>query len=315
MKKMIFVLTALLLAAPVMANVTISCAQKGEACQGYAAVDISYAATEDSNLPRGFGLNVSVDSGVTVTGVEAGSANADYWVYPGSIVIDTNDPAHVDDYGSPVVGSLPASSVIIEMGSLHYPTEPNGPNSPDMNGLLITLELSGTDCNVTVSGNATRGKVVNYAADEADTVYGSSCYIAGPPCWTGVGAEWTAWDNVDRPCCWCSSIQPRQCHGDADGKALGKGNYWVSSEDLNVFVAALNKNYAQIQGQVYNHSGPPPYTTDLICADYDHRPQGKGLYRVGSDDLNIFVKWLNTANKPDPNCLDVTGNQDQLPQP
>jgi hypothetical protein len=298
MKKMIFVLTALLLVAPAMANVTISCSQKGNAGQGYAAVDISYVATEDSNLPRGLGLGVSVDSGVTITGIESGSESSDYWVYPGSIVIDTNDPAHVDDYGSAVVGSLPASSVIIEMGSLHSPTEPNGPNSPALSGLLLTLELSGTDCNVAVSGNATRGKVVNYAADEADTVYNSPCYI-GPPCWTGAGAAWTEWDYVGRPVCWCSSVNPRQCHGDVDNEAQGKSNYWVSTNDLGVLKLAWNRPNNPTVG------GEPN-----ICADFDREPQGKSNYRVSTNDLNILKKWWNKIDEPDPNCQDVIGNQE-----
>ena len=301
MKKMIFVLTALLLATPAMANVTISCSQQGDPGQGYELVEISYVATEDSNLPRGFGLEVVVDSGVTITGVE--SSNTDYWVYPGSIVIDTNDPPEVVNEGTPIASGQGTSSAILEMGSLHSPTGPSGANSPALSGVLITLQLSGTDCNVTVSGNGTRGNVVNYAADQADTAYGAPCYIA-PACWTGAGADWTEWDTVGRPTCWCN---PRQCHGDADGTKEGRFNYWTAIEDLAVLKAAWSKSYANIAGQVWDHG---TYTTPLICADFDRLYEGRFQYRVAVEDLGILKKHWSKANLPDPNCVDIVGNQE-----
>jgi hypothetical protein len=312
MKKMFFMLTALLLAVPAMANVSITCQQVGDTNE----VQILYDASgDDANRPRAFGLQISTDvcEILSVSGEPVyPTDDNDYWVYPGSIDIDTNEPPSVVGQGSPVVGSLPASSIIIEMGSLHYPPEVTSPNAPSSSGVLLSVYVSG-DCNVTVAEDATRGGVVNYAAEPATNNLPYTCDVnIAEGCWTGDAASRAEWESVDSPDCWCASVQPRQCHGDADGRSQGKGNYWVGSDDLNVFVAALNKNYDQIQGQFYNHTGPPPYTTLLICADYDHLAQGKGQYRVGSDDLNIFVKWLNTPNMPDPNCLDVTGNQDDL---
>jgi hypothetical protein len=303
MKKMIFVLTALLLAAPAMAGVTFSCAQDGTNPN----VVISFIATEDANLPRGMGLVVTCSDDTAISTGTPVATDPCYWVYPGTI--DINSAGVVEDYGNPVVATADANTVIIEMGSLHSPTGAGDAGAPSLATSLITLQLtqgSNASTTVTLSADAERGNVVNYAAAEADYSFGAPCTISFG-CWTGDAASTTEWESVGSPDCWCASNQPRQCHGDADGLPYGKGNYWVSSQDLNVFLTALNKNYATIEGQVYDHGS---YTTPLICADYDHLPYGKGAYRVSSQDLNIFLKWLNKSNLPDPNCQDVTGSQE-----
>ncbi len=118
-------------------------------------------------------------------------------------------------------------------------------------------------------------------------------------CFPGVSTDaiYVQWAAVEKPDCWCAVINPRQCHGDADGEPYGKGNYWTSYNDLTVLKAAWNKNYAQIAGQI---AGTP--TTSLICADFDHLPYGKGNYRVSYPDLDILKANWNQTNKPDPNC-------------
>jgi hypothetical protein len=279
MKKMFFVLTALLLTVPALANVTISCAQYGLYGQGKKAVVISYVATEDTNLPRGFGLNVSVSGGVTITSVAY--TNPKYWVYPGSIVIDTNDPPEVVSQGTPVASGLGTSNVILEMGSLHYPTGPTGPNSPALSAVLIRLNLSGTGCTVTVSGNGTRGNVVNYAAEEAVVVYGPPCVMADE-CLKNTAPEYAVWTNAtyDNPVCWCFK---RQCRGDGDG--LAQGPLWVSTNDLALLRLAIGKPVLPVGG---------------ICSDYDHAAQGP--LRVSTNDLTILRSWIG---KPVVTCCDT----------
>jgi hypothetical protein len=36
----------------------------------------------------------------------------------------------------------------------------------------------------------------------------------------------------------------------------------------------------------------------LICADFDHLPQGKKKYRVSTNDLDILITNWNQANAP-----------------
>lgn len=278
MKKMIFVLTVLL-AAPVMATVTISCSQDGLYGQGNDDVVISYVATSDSNLPRGFGLEVTVDSGKTIDAVTY--TNPDYWVYPGSIVIDANDPPEVVDYGTPVASGLGTGTVILEMGSLHYPTGPDSPNAPDLSAVLIKLDLSGTGCNVTVSGNGTRGNVVDYDAAELveneDLIYSPPCVMYGE-CFTNlVPLEYTNWTHHQKPPCWCFK---RQCRGDIDGLKLGP--LWVSNLDLAIFKPCLGKSEAQLQ-----------LLPGCYCADLDHLKLGP-LW-ISNNDLIIIKQYIGKA--------------------
>jgi hypothetical protein len=103
------------------------------------------------------------------------------------------------------------------------------------------------------------------------------------------------WLAVGSPACWCANINPRQCRGDADGESQGKKKYWVSTNDLDILIAAWNKTFAKIDGKAVN--GIP-----LICADFDHLPQGKKRYRVSTDDLDILVANWQVAKGPAPDC-------------
>jgi hypothetical protein len=104
--------------------------------------------------------------------------------------------------------------------------------------------------------------------------------------------DYDEWLEVGEPICWCFS---RQCHGDTDGKPQGKQQYWVSTDDLDVLIAAWNKPFAEIDGENFNG-------TALICADFDHLPQGKKQYRVSTDDLDILIANWQIADRPDADC-------------
>ena len=287
MKKMIFVLTALLLAAPAMAGLTISCSQDADVNE----VAINYVATADVNIPRGLGLEVTIDSGVTVTGVEAGTEDPNYWVYPGSIIIDTNDPPSVADDGTPLASGQGTSTVILEMGSLHWPTAANSVNAPPQSGRLLVLKLSGTDCNVSIAGNGTRGNVVDYAAAELvegeDLTY-TGCHLTGD-CFPSAHPDYAEWVSVGKPSWWC---YPRHCHGDADGlqETIGRGQFWVGFNDLGELIA----NWTDKQGF------PAAYQ-----ADFTHSAEtiGRGSFRVGFRDLDVLIaNWTDKLGS-DPNCL------------
>jgi hypothetical protein len=117
----------------------------------------------------------------------------------------------------------------------------------------------------------------------------------GGPQKSYTGPHFDQWLAVGAPACWCANINPRQCDGDADGKPQGKNKYWVSTDDLNVLIAAWNKTFTQVDGRDF--SGTP-----LICADFDHLPQGKKKYRVSTDDLDILIANWQVANAPAPDC-------------
>ena len=104
--------------------------------------------------------------------------------------------------------------------------------------------------------------------------------------------DYDEWVKVGEPVCWC---YPRQCHGDTDCKSQGKQKYWVSTDDLDVLIAAWCKPFDEIEGQKL-------YGLDLVCADFDHKAQGKRKYRACVDDLDILIANWSQADSPDPNC-------------
>jgi hypothetical protein len=134
------------------------------------------------------------------------------------------------------------------------------------------------------------GSVVNMGvyggtAEASLSPSGISCISADHP-------YYDEWVQVGEPVCWCYE---RQCHGDADCKAQGKSKYWVSTNDLDILIAAWSKTFAEIDGQTVS-------TVPLICADFDHKAQGKQQYRVSTDDLDILIANWNKANAPAADC-------------
>jgi hypothetical protein len=134
------------------------------------------------------------------------------------------------------------------------------------------------------AGCVTSGDVWSFTTD-------ANCFPRSNP-------KFADWVLVGKPSCWCSLKQPRQCHGDADGKAETKSNYWVASNDLNVLVAAWNKSFTVIKGKT---AGSGTIVLQ-ICADFDHGTETKSNYRVASQDLNALVSGWNKANQPAPDC-------------
>jgi hypothetical protein len=297
MRKLILALVVVMLAAPALADITITVEDLG----GQQAA-INYSGTE---LARAFALDITVDSGTidAISGFTAGDDTGTYGIFPANFsryitvdaatgeVADWTDPNYnpVADANDPgALDGLGTAGITIEMGSL-YDTQ-----APATSGTLCVLDVSGP-CSMTVALNATRGNVVLEDATEAtvDLTGAENVSIAGESAYTGpYPAEWEA---VGKPDCWVAAINPRQCHGDADGVAQGKKKYWVSSVDLDVLIAAWNKPFADIEGQDLN--GVP-----LICADSNHQSAGKKKYRVSAEDLDVLVANWNQADAPAPDC-------------
>jgi hypothetical protein len=224
MKRSVFLIMALLIAAPAMGTVTITCNDEGSG-----VVSISYTVTGEPAKARAFALDVTVDSGATIEDVSAfpvGEGNK-YGIFPGSI--DLTDP-NIPVWGNPIAPSsdpgaegtgLTTNRVIIEMGSLYDPDVYGGP--ADSNELLrLQLEGNGAiDCNVAIVVEPTRGGVV---LENGGTVGITSpgckiVFVSGPPCWNDPGGGLT------------------QCHGDCNDDAL------VNISDWPAFRDAFGKTY------------------------------------------------------------------------
>jgi hypothetical protein len=134
------------------------------------------------------------------------------------------------------------------------------------------------------SGCVTAGDVWSFTTD-------ANCFPRANP-------KFADWVLVGKPSCWCSLRVPRQCYGDADGKAETKSNYWVYTNDLAVLSAAWQKTFTQIKGK----TGGTTTVVQQICADFDHTAETKSNYRVYTGDLAIMSANWQKAGKPDANC-------------
>ncbi len=306
MKKVIFPLMVAVLAAPAWATVAITVKDVSDANVVKAAIE--YSGTE---RVRAFALDITVDTGTieAISNFAVGDDNSGYGIFPANfsryISVDPltgevsdwspqgyTPVASPDDPGA--LGGIGTHGITIEMGSL-YDTK-----APPLQGRLCVITCSEA-CKVTVAKNATRGNVVLENASEATVDLTGATEIqvgavAGPAAAPrGVAAQTDEWQAVGRPDCWLASINPRQCHGDADGTSQSKQKFWVSTNDLDILIAAWNKTYDQIKDQKI---GDVP----LICADFDHQAQGATKFRVSTNDLDILIANWQLSDRPAPDC-------------
>jgi hypothetical protein len=291
MRKMVFALVIVMLSTPAWADIAITATDLGG---GVVAID--YSGTE---LARAFALDITVDAGTisAISDFAIGDNNNGYGIFPANfsryITVDpesgvvtdwaVNGYTPVADANDPgALGGIGTDGITIEMGSL-YDTE-----APPLEGRLCTVTCSGP-CILTVTTNATRGNVVLEDATEAivNLDAATNVQVAGVTAYTG--PQPAQWEEVGRPNCWVSSINPRQCHGDVDGASQGKNKYWVSTNDLDILIAAWNKPLESLTG-------------DQICADFDHLSQGKNKYRVSTNDLDILIANWQAADGPAADC-------------
>jgi hypothetical protein len=297
MKKILLALAILLIANPAWAGLTITATQPDD-CN---TVQISYDMDDtDSNLPRAFALEISLDNDANMGPVTY--VNPEFYVYPGSIVITGGV---VTNYGTPVAES-DISSMTIEMGSLYAAEDPCHTSPPAENGTLLKFMVQNDkDCNVSLAQNAIRGGVVmedttqefspSYVTLVGCQVDSSGC---SGECFPSGHADYQAWLDRSSPPSWCN---PRQCHGDADGlqETRGKNDFWVGYPDLDLFLAGF-----PITTTTYVDEATHPW----IAADFDHdtETRGKNKFYIGYPDLDIFL-----ASFPIPgegiatDCLDV----------
>jgi len=301
MKKIVFTLVLLLFTAPAWAATTviIDANQVGDTNQ----VVITYEVVlPDVNLPRGFGLDITVSDGNIVACIPymAGECTADvgnrgFGIFPSTIVIDPAPPqAEIIYVGNPVsivqpaLGGLDTNGITIELGSLYQE-----PNAPPSSGVLCTIVIT-KSCIVRIKGNAARcgegseplGVVMEDETEIPNVVFGDAnvIYVEGPgPCIPSDHPDYDDWVLLGEPNSWCNK---RQCHGDADGilNEYGRGNFaWVSNEDIAILVAGFREIYVDAA------------TSPWIAADFDRRENeyGRGNFaRVSTEDINILVAYF-----------------------
>lgn len=295
MRKTFFVLVVAMLTTPMWAAVTITATDLGD---GVVAIDYS---SDETELVRAFALDITVDTGTVdaISDFAVGDDNNGYGIFPANFSrYITVDPVtgEVSDWSvagySPVadgndpgaLGGLGTNGITIEMGSL-YDTK-----APATQGRLCTITCSET-CLLTVTTNATRGNVVLEDVSEAtvDLTGATNVQITIVATASYTGPQMDEWIAVGKPDCWCASINPRQCHGDADGASEGLNKYWVFDNDVDILIAAYNKPLGLLVG-------------NQICADFNHLSEGLSKYRVSTNDMDILIANWKLADAPAPDC-------------
>ena len=251
-----------------------------------------------------FGLELSLSNGARFEDIynyftgDSNGTRAGYGIFLDIVSgIKISPAGEVLDWGIPVVGpnsvgaagtGMGTDKIILEMGALY-----SEGNEPALSGLLCKVAYSGPECSLTIAGNSRRRNIVLQNSIEVTGNMPVSIPLMSTECFPSDHPDYNQWAAVGKPDCWC---YPRQCLGDTNNNK-GVGDYWVSSDDLEVLLAAWQKKYSQMAGQT--HNGIP-----WICADFDHQIGGgpKLQYRVSPFDLNILLANWNQTNKPDPNC-------------
>ena len=236
MKKMILLLAVMLMTAPAMAAVTITVTDDGD---GWAV--ISYDATTETDFVRAFALDITASNDVNIVAYD--SADANYWVYPGTI--DINDAGGVNDVGTPIapngspgaLGGLGTNGITIEMGALF---EAGVDDPPAAEGVLLRIQLdpaaTADAADVCVVGNAMRGNIVMKDAS-SQAIDPAACQVVV----VGGGTPPTCWDITE-------------CAGQPSGDSTCDGS--INFGDLFALKAAFGSTKA----------GGPPYN---CCADFN----------------------------------------------
>jgi len=241
MRKTILVLLVLVFAVDAMA-LTVSCTKTStKTCV------VSYTGgAGDPNRPRAFAFDVSLGGSKTISNFS--TSNTDYYIYPGSIVIDANDGTVVS-WGSPVAGGGSGqTSMIIEMGSLYATNDATHKNAPPSAGTLFSFDVSGSTT-VTINKNAQRGGVVkeNGGSDLSNPVctcaivVDDGCIVVGRVFNNGLTVSdsmVSRWNYLGRPNCWCCEAQKY-----GNGVYTTTSSARVDTGDLSELKAGYMKNY------------------------------------------------------------------------
>lgn len=295
MKKFIVSLAILALAVPAMAGITVSAVDADLAGAGLLC-NISYA-TNDSQLPRAFGINVSLSDGATITAIN--SINQLFYVTPTTFQLvgttpdwDKNNNPDSASYAV-VAGGVGTSGMTLEMGSLYADNDPVHKTAPGTTGVICSFTVSKA-CTVTITEDGLRGGVV--MEDVSLNVPGYVTLVPGNMVTASVvtcrdmltTAQQTLYDRYvaagkNPALTWCNQYH---CWGDGDNAnqtVLAQGTFRIYTNDLNKVTSNWKKN---------------PETGADPAADYAKDEQtvlAQGKFSVYTNDLNkVTGNWKKT---------------------
>jgi len=257
MKKLILVL-AILLATPVFGALSISLQQQTPDGN---YIDLNYAGADPCNLPRAFGLNVEVNSPMTITAVsnyktgESNSTSKGFGIFPARIVIEANGT--VTSWGTPLADpcdpgagtGLGTNKVVLELGSLYF----GDTNAPATSGTLCTLKVA---CNG-ASG------VLSALATEEDTYRGGVVLEDG----TAPSPNLSATLNL-------STLCGPPCPGQASGPNPANGATGVARTTNLSWTAGSDANSHRIYFSLDGNLPPASFVAEQSGTTYDPNSAG-----------------------------------------
>ena len=296
MKKLIFILALLLMAAPAWSQVAIDVNSadtwndEEDPNVSAAWIEFKYGADLEGELIRAFALEVNV-SGPNAFISWAEGLNGAYNIAPGGFIAETN--GNEDE-------EIPQTAIVLEMASLYNLDVEDG-IQPDPNGMLFGIEVTGdqggTVC-VTVALNAIRGGIVMEDATEPD---GAITITGGDPCCVTLAemeeeepecAPWLDQAELDALDGWITALE------DAGLPVENVDNWCMEcfprgDQDKDGFIT-FNDFSAVFQDFVNADS-----STDPNAADSDIDMDG---FITFNDFSFVFQNFKN-----DVNCLDLDG--------
>jgi hypothetical protein len=324
MRKVLFVLSALLIASPAMAvpNVDITCTQDEG---GW--VTLGYDVTRGAEEPRlrALALDVSVNVGkiVAIRGYKQGESyydagppvvdNRGYGIFPGSVDLTDplnpvwGDPVSPDDLPGAAGTGIGTQRVILEMGSLYDASVP-GNEPPEPTGDLCQLRLTvSSGAVVTVVEEVThRGGIVMEDPGVVPTTNVGSPTALCAPVWNYTGPNTIQWNFLGDPPYWDAHSQ---CYGDSDAgdEPFGRGMVDVGMNDVPLLLAGFRQAAFTCDAQQRPTQAWPCNPTDCVwaAADFDHENEvyGRGCVAVGMLDVDVLLaNFRNPAVSGWPDC-------------
>jgi len=276
MKKILLVMAVLLLVAPAMAQVQITCSQGRLALDD--VITVSYNATSEVNLPRAFALDIELVDTVdvanaviaAVTAAKTGESTAlakGYGIFLGSDGIDINETTGLIQYGrgfgSPVANpadpcaatGIGTKKITVELGSLYGGVQGvSNPNAPAKSGNLLTFRVNRKVANVVITLNARRGGIVMEDPDQVVAVNlpgtgGVPAFAIKTP--GDINGKFNgppdnivdSWDYNKITGNWNATVPPGPAIADINGKFNALPDNKIDSWDLNYVTARWNQNW------------------------------------------------------------------------
>ena len=240
------------------------------------------------------GGNYKIQEGSTATITVSSDSSMAYYLYLGFDNWECSDKAKFFPIVVPGIPEMPSGDVTECQALITNPIDPLYPPVPGDHatvGLEIT-GVAGQTFTIITEGNAGNSPTMTFEiipnCDISDLNFKNQ--------WISVGA----------PKCWCAEVNPRQCHGDADGLSETKQSFWTYTRDLTTLLAAWGIRYPEIEGKADSNGVP------LVCADFDRYSESKVPawgFSVYTSDLNILLSNWGDGAYPAADCQNVTGVQ------